>query len=191
MRESIGRILNNKDFIVSTFALSTSLFALTAVTVFLPFFTDQSLRLDPAMVVPLFTIRSFALVSMRTLVVLRVQEKIEAKRLILMSLLLHSGISLISVSQNYYELILPLLLSGIAHGSLYPTTAYIVSESTMSEDSGLANAFYMLALDLASFLGPLLLGLAAEEFRTSSVFLIGAVVPLLGILVSFMTIKNR
>jgi len=191
IRKSIGRILSNKDIIGSTFALSTSVFALTAVTVFLPFFTDQRLGLDPARVVTLFTIRSFALVSMRTLTVLRLQDKIEVKRLILVSLLLHSGISLIPISQNYYELILPLLLSGIAHGVLYPTTAYIVSESTMSKESGLANAFYMLALDLASFLGPLLLGLAAEKFSISLVFLVGAVAPLLGILVSYLTIKNR
>jgi MFS family permease len=191
MRRSIGRILSNKNIIGSTFALSTSVFALTAVTVFLPFFTDQRLGLDPAMVVTLFTIRSFALVSMRTLTVLRLQEKIGVKRLILVNLLLHLGISLIPVGQSYHELILPLLLSGIAHGTLFPTTAYIVSESAIPEERGLANAFYMLALDLVSFVGPLLLGLVTEKFSISLVFLIGAVAPLLGALVSFLTIKNK
>jgi len=188
-KASLGRILRNRNIIASSIILACSSLALNVVNTFLPVLLIDKLSLNPELAVTFFAIRSFMFIFMRLLILLNIQDKIGVKRFLIMTLLLHSGLAAVAFSHDVVGLLLPVVLSGLAHGAIYPMSSYVVSKAASPEETGLANAFFMFIVDASNFLSSVLLGLVAEVLDISLVFIIGGMVPIAGALVSAIMIR--
>ena len=154
---------------MTSVVLSCSRLALIAVTTFLPVYLLMELDQDPKLTVILITIRSLMFIFMRFMLVRNIQDKIGLKRMVVFSLFLHSVISLLAISNDFISMVTPVVISGLAHGALYPLTSYIVSLSSTSEVSGLTNAYFMFLTDTALFSGSILFGFIAETYSPAAV----------------------
>jgi MFS family permease len=188
-KHSFSRIVRNSNIAISSFILSCSMLALNAVTTFLPVLLIEQLNLDPRLSVTLIMVRSFSIIIMRALILMDIQNRIGVKRFVAAAMLLNLGIPFIYIGRNFFDMVIPVALSGLAHGALYPLSSYIVSKETSPEDAGLANSYFMLIVDAASFLSSALLGIVAEISDLSLVFIIGGTMSAVGALVSFLSLR--
>lgn len=189
LNKSLKKILRNSNIMGSSLAYSCSGLTMNAVSTFLPVLLINELGLDPKLSVPLITIRSFFVIITRTLILLNVQNKIGTKRFIIIGLFLHSGIFLIAFGHNFFDMIIPVALSGLGHGILYPTTSYVISKEVNQEEVGLANSYYTLIADGAGFLSCALLGIMAEELGLSLVFVTLGLISVVGVFASFVLVR--
>lgn len=188
-KRSFTRILRNSNIITSSLILSCSMVAINAVGTFLPVLLIEQLNLDPRLGVTLIVIRSFGIIIMRTLILMNIQNKIGVKRFIIAALLLNLGVPLIALGRGFLDMVIPVALSGLAHGALYPLSSYIVSKETGPGDAGLANSYFMLIVDAASFASSALLGIVAEFSSLPLVFVIGGVTSAVGALFSILSLR--
>jgi len=188
-KHSFSRILRNSNIVASSLILSCSMLAMNAVTTFLPVLLIEQLNLDPRLGVTLIMIRSFSIIIMRALILMNIQNRIGVKRFVIAALFLNLGVPLISLGRNFFDMVTPVTLSGLAHGALYPLSSYIVSKETNPEDAGLANSYFMLIVDATGFLSSALLGIVAEISNLSLVFIFGGITSAVGALISFLSLR--
>jgi predicted MFS family arabinose efflux permease len=110
--------------------------------------------------------------------------------MLLSFLVMGIGLLMWAFSSSFWDLTLSLVLLGSAHGSTYPIATRHIADSVSREKTVGAFTVCLLIDDAVSLAGAPLLGLIAELFGLSSLFLT-LEVPVLGIGLGYTVMMRR
>lgn len=161
------------------------------INIYGPVYLVEELGVSQQLIALLASIRSITMVSLRFLSG-KIMGRVNSKLLLMlvMSILGASGFAL-GLSQNYYQISVLMLISGMAWGMIFPVNAITVNQGTKANERGLANATYMTAGDLTTIATPLLMTNVIDVWGIRSAFFTSPIMPLIAMTGIYLLLRPR
>jgi MFS family permease len=156
-----------------------------------PVYLVEELKISQQLIALLASIRSITMVTFRFLSG-RMMDRINNKLLLMltMAILGASGFAL-SLSQNYFQIAVLMLISGMGWGMIFPLNAITVNQGTKATERGLANATYMSAGDLTTIATPILMTNVIDMWNVRAAFFTSSIMPLIAMTGVYLLLKPR
>lgn len=156
-----------------------------------PVYLVEELRVSQQLIALLASIRSIAMVTLRFLSG-KIMDRVNSKLLLMliMSILAASGFAL-GLSQNYYQIAVLMLISGMAWGMIFPVNAITANQGTKANERGLANATYMTSGDLTTIATPILMTNVIDRWGIRSAFFTSPIMPLIAMTGIYLLLRPR
>jgi len=155
-----------------------------------PVYLVEELEVSQQLIALLASIRSVMMVTFRFLSG-RIMDRVDSKLLLILTMLLLAGSGFaLGVSQNYVQIAILMLISGVGWGMIFPLNAITVSRGTKVNESGLANATYMAAGDLTTIATPILMTNVVDLWGIRSVFATSPIMPLIAMVGLYLLLRT-
>ncbi len=182
------KILFNPIVLISFLAyLIYSIFFGTLNT-FIPIYLNQTLDISAQSVSAIF-FGFFLLSSLVRLKLDSISKKIEDRVGIIVGFITYIILSLlIFMVPGKYLVICSVVLMGLSHGIIFPLLAIRISRTAPYENLIMANAIFLIAFDLGTFIGPTSTSILAEHYSIP-LAIVASILPAMIILPFFMSKK--
>ena len=156
-----------------------------------PVYLVEELGVSQQLIALLASIRSISMVTLRFLSG-KIMDRVNSKLLLMliMSILATSGFAL-GLFQNYYQIAVLMLISGMAWGMIFPVNAITANQGTKANERGLANATYMTAGDLTTIATPIVMTNVIDRWGIRSVFFTSPIMPLIAMAGIYLLLRPR
>lgn len=176
-RESFFQIISQVLILYPTLTLFCGLITFGVISVMLPLFAHHQ---GIENIENFFVIHTLTVVATRLFTGL-LKEKYLPHLVIGSLLLLMLSLIMMSLVETMNQLLLVAFIYGVGYGAIYPALSTLVVLTTPMTQRGSALGFFTAAFDLGVSVGTLLGGLS-EFFGFRAVYLFGALIPFLGLL---------
>jgi len=189
MFDGLRSVLRNRNAMATCLAASTFFFLNESVFTFYPVYALETLAQQPALISAAFTARGLALLFSRTVAVTRIVDKIGEKKLILFALFLPLTLMLMLFTRDQWISAFLLILTGVAHGTVYPMGAMIINKSTTKLERGVANSVYTMITNVTTMAGPIVVGIMANFLGLTEIFSLLPITTTIGLITALLFIE--
>lgn len=176
-QEPFLKVVSQKLILFPTLTLFCGLISFGVISVMLPLFAQSQ---GIAHIENFFVIHTLTVIATR-LFTGRLDQKYLPHLVIGSLILLIISLVLMSFVQTMEQLLLVAVIYGVGYGAIYPALSALVVLMTPMTQRGAALGFFTAAFDLGASAGTMLGGLS-EFFGFQAVYLFGALLPFLGLL---------
>ena len=173
-------ILSNVGFSLANMTINT----------YGPMYLVEELEISQQLVALLASIRSITMVTFRFLSG-KIMDRAGNKMLLMLTMLIlgTSGFAL-GLSQNYYQIAILMLISGMGWGMIFPLNAITANQGTKATERGLANATYMSAGDLTTITTPILMTNVIDLWSIRSAFFTASIMPIIAMIGIYLLLRH-
>ena len=173
-------ILSNVGFSLANMTINT----------YGPVYLVEELEVSQQLIALLASLRSTTMVTFRFLSG-KIMDRAGNKLLLMLTMLIlgASGFAL-GLSQNYYQIAIMMLISGMGWGMIFPLNAITVNQGTKATERGLANATYMSAGDLTTMITPILMTNVIDLWSIRSTFFTASIMPIIAIMGIYLLLRQ-